>query len=136
MTPKSLIADRSQDKWLVVGERELVLSKHGCGTGPGNTRDRDCCHGGFLGPGDGGQRGRYRPSRHRSTSPWVRPAARAEVRAVYGGFGLAIASMLAVALATPDLRTGILTTVAAALAGMAFGRLVSALVGRTAFYRS
>jgi Domain of unknown function (DUF4345) len=61
-------------------------------------------------------------------------AARAEVRAVYGGFGLAIAAVLAVALATPDLRTGILTTVAAALAGMAFGRMVSAWDGRTGFY--
>ena len=61
-------------------------------------------------------------------------AARAEVRAAYGGFGLAIAAVLVVALATSDLRTGILTTVAAALAGMAFGRLVSALDSRTSFY--
>lgn len=61
-------------------------------------------------------------------------AARSEVRAVYGGFGLAIASVLAVALAKPELRAGILTTVAAALAGMAFGRLVSAADGRTSFY--
>lgn len=61
-------------------------------------------------------------------------AARAEVRAVYGGFGLAIAGMLVVALSTPDLRAGILMTVAAALAGMAFGRLASALDGRTGFY--
>ena len=42
--------------------------------------------------------------------------------------------MLALALATPDLRTGILTTGAAALAGMAGGRLVSALEARTGFY--
>jgi len=61
-------------------------------------------------------------------------AARAEVRAVYGGFGLAIAAVLVLAVASPDLRTGILTAVAAALAGMAFGRLVSALDGRTGFY--
>ncbi len=59
---------------------------------------------------------------------------RAEVRAVYGGFGLAIAAILMVALASPELRTGILLTVAAALAGMAFGRVVSALDGRTSFY--
>ena len=59
---------------------------------------------------------------------------RAEVRAVYGGFGLAIAAMLIVALTAPELRTGILLTVAAALAGMAFGRVVSALDGRTRFY--
>lgn len=62
------------------------------------------------------------------------PASRAEVRAVYGGFGLAIAAVLVVALAAPDLRAGILLTVAAALAGMAFGRAASALDGRTAFY--
>jgi hypothetical protein len=52
-------------------------------------------------------------------------ASRSEVRAVYGGFGLA----------DGELRTGILITVAAALAGMAFGRLVSAILGdRAAFY--
>lgn len=61
-------------------------------------------------------------------------SARAEVRAVYGGFGLAIAAMLALALAKPDLATGILATVAAALAGMASGRLVSVLDDRTGFY--
>lgn len=61
-------------------------------------------------------------------------AARAEVRAVYGGFGLAIAAMLVVALTALDLRAGILMTVAAALAGMAFGRAASALDGRTTFY--
>jgi len=45
-----------------------------------------------------------------------------------------VTSVLVVALVTPDLRTGILTTFAAALAGMAFGRLVSALDSRTGFY--
>ena len=60
--------------------------------------------------------------------------ARSEVRAVYGGFGLAIAAVLTLALAEPGLRTGIVITVAAALAGMAFGRLVSAVEGRTRFY--
>jgi len=60
---------------------------------------------------------------------------RSEVRAVYGGFGLAIAGVLAYAAVEPDVRTGILFTVGAALAGMAFGRLVSAVVDdRTAFY--
>lgn len=63
------------------------------------------------------------------------PESRAEVRAVYGGFGLAIAGMLAVAAGDPVLRAGILITVAAALAGMAFGRLVSGVVDRPkAFY--
>ena len=60
---------------------------------------------------------------------------RSEVRAVYGGFGLAIAGVLAYAAVEPDARTGILFTVGAALAGMAFGRVVSAVVdARTAFY--
>lgn len=61
---------------------------------------------------------------------------RSEVRAVYGGFGLAIAGVLAYAVvADGDVRKGILITVGAALAGMAFGRLVSAVIDdRTAFY--
>jgi Domain of unknown function (DUF4345) len=63
-------------------------------------------------------------------------ATRTEVRAVYGGFGLAIAGVLGYAAATPgEVRTGILITVAAALAGMACGRIVSGLIGdRTSFY--
>jgi uncharacterized membrane protein YeaQ/YmgE (transglycosylase-associated protein family) len=62
-------------------------------------------------------------------------ASRSEVRAVYGGFGLAIAGVLAYAIAEWHLRTGILLTVGAALAGMAFGRLAAAALGdRTAFY--
>lgn len=63
-------------------------------------------------------------------------AARSEVRAVYGGFGLAIAGVLGYAVvADGAVRTGILITVGAALAGMAFGRLVSAVLDeRTAFY--
>jgi hypothetical protein len=61
---------------------------------------------------------------------------RAEVRAVYGGFGLAIAAALGYAAATPgELRTGVLITVGAALGGMAFGRIASAVLGdRTSFY--
>ena len=43
--------------------------------------------------------------------------------------------VLAYALARPELRSGIVLAVAVALIGMAFGRIVSALVGdRTAFY--
>ena len=62
-------------------------------------------------------------------------ASRSEVRAVYGGFGLAIAGVLAYAAVQSEHRTGILITVGAALAGMALGRLVSAVVdARTAFY--
>src|SRR4051812_6776909 len=61
---------------------------------------------------------------------------RSEVRAVYGGYGLAMAAILAVAAADPGFyRSGIMITVGAALAGMAFGRLVSAVVdNRTPFY--
>ena len=66
----------------------------------------------------------------------VESASRSEVRAVYGGFGLAIAGVLVfAAIADGDLRRGILITVAAALAGMAFGRIVSAVIDdRTPFY--
>jgi hypothetical protein len=60
---------------------------------------------------------------------------RAEVRAVYGGFGVAMAGVLGYAIATPGLRTGIVITVGVALAGMAFGRIVSGVLGdRTSFY--
>lgn len=60
---------------------------------------------------------------------------RAEVRAVYGGFGLAITGMLVLALTGHPAGEGILITVAAALGGMAFGRLVSGVIDRpTAFY--
>jgi hypothetical protein len=53
---------------------------------------------------------------------------RNEVRAVYGGFGLAVAGLLAVAaLGEPDTANGILVAVAFALIGMAAGRLLSAL---------
>lgn len=63
------------------------------------------------------------------------PESRAEVRAVYGGFGLAIAGMLALAAMGSPAREGILITVAAALGGMAFGRLVSGVIDRPkAFY--
>ncbi|WP_433760752.1 DUF4345 domain-containing protein [Nocardia sp. CA-135398] len=64
------------------------------------------------------------------------PEARYEVRAVYGGFGLAMAAMLAVA-ATQDgpLRTGIMITIGVALGGMALGRIISAVLDdRVAFY--
>jgi len=64
-----------------------------------------------------------------------RPESRAEVRAVYGGFGLAIAGVLGYAALHPSASDAILITVAVALAGMAVGRLVSAVVDeRTAFY--
>jgi Domain of unknown function (DUF4345) len=54
------------------------------------------------------------------------PDGRAEVRAVYGGFGLAVAGLLGVAAASGgDAREGIVLAVGVALGGMALGRLVS-----------
>jgi hypothetical protein len=64
------------------------------------------------------------------------PDARSEVRAVYGGFGLAVAGVLGWAAASSgDLREGVVVAVAIALAGMAFGRLASRAFERPAgFY--
>ncbi len=53
------------------------------------------------------------------------PAARNEVRAVYGGFGIALAILLVVAdKASAGFRDGALVATAVALAGMAGGRIV------------
>ena len=57
-------------------------------------------------------------------------AGRNEVRAVYGGFGLAVAGLLWLARQAPDLRSGIVLTVGVAVLGMAGGRIVSALMDR------
>jgi hypothetical protein len=64
--------------------------------------------------------------------------ARTEVRAVYGGFGVALAVLLGLAAADlPGFRPGAPWTVAFALAGMAAGRLVARCVERPAtFYPS
>ncbi len=62
--------------------------------------------------------------------PTLTPAGRNEVRAVYGGFGVAIALVLAVALRQPALRAGVFLTVGVALAGMAGGRIVAACIER------
>jgi hypothetical protein len=57
------------------------------------------------------------------------PESRNEVRAVYGGFGVALAVLLFVADGwAPDVRAGVLLTVAIALLGMAGGRAISAFV--------
>lgn len=57
------------------------------------------------------------------------PESRNEVRAVYGGFGVAMAVLLFVADGwAADLRAGVLLTAAVALLGMAAGRVFSALV--------
>lgn len=53
---------------------------------------------------------------------------RSEIRAVYGGFGIAMAAVLgAAALDLGGIRAGAVTTVGGALLGMAGGRLVSRL---------
>lgn len=54
-------------------------------------------------------------------------AARNEVRAVYGGFGLAIAGLLLASVWLPAWRSGIQLSVAVALLGMAAGRVISFL---------
>lgn len=55
------------------------------------------------------------------------PEARSEVRAVYGGFGLAIAGLLVLTDESASLRDGVLVAVAVSLLGMAAGRVVSAV---------
>jgi hypothetical protein len=58
--------------------------------------------------------------------PVETPDGRAEVRAVYGGFGLAVAGLLGTAAAAGGgAHEGILVAVGVALAGMAFGRLAA-----------
>ena len=56
--------------------------------------------------------------------------ARNEVRAVYGGFGIAVSALLVMASSHPEYRSGVLVAVAVSLLGMALGRAVSLLVER------
>lgn len=59
------------------------------------------------------------------------PDSRNEVRAVYGGFGVAVAGLLLAALGADDaVRDGIVLAVATALGGMALGRVVGFAVER------
>ena len=62
---------------------------------------------------------------------------RNEVRAVYGGFGLAMAGILVLTLFASELRAGVCLAIAAALGGMVCGRVISAAadgtIGRTPF---
>lgn len=59
------------------------------------------------------------------------PVARSEIRAVYGGFGIAIAMLLgAAAVDIGDIRRGAVIAVATALGGMALGRIVSRVLDR------
>lgn len=53
-----------------------------------------------------------------------------EVRAVYGGFGIAIALLLFATLEFDTISTGARLSVAVALLGMAAGRIVAAAVDR------
>jgi dolichol kinase len=56
---------------------------------------------------------------------------RNEIRAVYGGFPLAVAGLLLFSLTQPELSDGILTSLSICSAGMAFGRILSALMDKT-----
>ena len=51
---------------------------------------------------------------------------RNEVRAVYGGFGLVMAAILAFVAVDDEYRTGVALTIALSLVGMALGRVISA----------
>ncbi len=64
------------------------------------------------------------------------PESRSEIRAVYGGFGIAMAAVLGVAVLHGGVfQRGVILTVALALAGMAAGRVFSRAVDRrTGFY--
>ena len=53
---------------------------------------------------------------------------RNEIRAVYGGFGFAVAGVLVAA--PPSIREGVLIAIAVALFGMAAGRVVGFVVER------
>lgn len=57
--------------------------------------------------------------------------ARTEIRAVYGGFGVAMAVLLIVAaLQSGNTRDGVALTVGVALGGMAIGRLIGMTIER------
>jgi hypothetical protein len=67
--------------------------------------------------------------------PTLTPAGRNEVRAVYGGFGVAIGALLFATAALPTHADGVRLAVAVALGGMAGGRLLAAAIERPgAFY--
>jgi hypothetical protein len=60
---------------------------------------------------------------------------RNEVRAVYGGFGVAMGLLLLVSTSVDPIRPGVLLCLAVALLGMAAGRGISRAVdGRAGFY--
>jgi hypothetical protein len=53
---------------------------------------------------------------------------RNEVRAVYGGFGVAVGVLLLVSVGLPAIQAGVWLAVAVALLGMACGRLASLVI--------
>lgn len=55
---------------------------------------------------------------------------RNETRAVYGGFGIAIAAALLIATQNAQLHDGVVFSVACALAGMAGGRVFGVIIER------
>lgn len=59
------------------------------------------------------------------SAPEISAEMRNEARAIYGGFGVAIAAALVLATQREGIRGGVLLTVALALFGMAAGRIVS-----------
>ncbi len=62
----------------------------------------------------------------------VQPAARNEVRAVYGGYGVTVAGMLVfVVTQKPPFGIGIVWAIAFSLFGMAGGRVIDALITRS-----
>jgi hypothetical protein len=63
-------------------------------------------------------------------TPELTLAGRNEVRAVYGGFGLAVASALVWGLVSPRLGPGIFFALGLAVWGMAGGRVISVLVDK------
>jgi membrane associated rhomboid family serine protease len=62
--------------------------------------------------------------------PALTPDGKNEVRAVYGGFGVAVCAVLLAAGGAPALRGGVCIAIAAALVGMIGGRLYSAAADR------
>ena len=56
--------------------------------------------------------------------------ARNEIRAVYGGFPLALAAALVIGLYVPTWRSGILVCAALSTGGMTTGRAISAIIDR------
>jgi hypothetical protein len=62
--------------------------------------------------------------------PVITSDMRNEIRAVYGGFGIAMAAALAGAVQYEEYRVGILATISTALLGMACGRIVSFAIER------